>query len=217
MPSFFPASRIVSCALIWAVLGAAPSAASPSSRRRRRLPAANPAGSGGWSRPCGRAPRAAACRGRPSRRRSAGSHRTRRSSRSPAGSPSSSGRLGLYRRRGLGPAARARPGHGVRVAPDPRCGRAHLRRPPGCGPRRVGHGDEFRCRDGLDRHGPGPRDPGLHPLQGRLLQGRAAGRPGDPAGRARWTIQAPGILGGRHGPHPVHAVELPGLRRGRQP
>jgi len=50
MPSFSPASRIVSCALIWAVLGATPSAASPSSAQAATVPAANPAGFGGfWS------------------------------------------------------------------------------------------------------------------------------------------------------------------------
>ena len=48
MPSFSPASRIVSCALIWAVLGATPSAASPSSAQAATVPAANPAGFGGF-------------------------------------------------------------------------------------------------------------------------------------------------------------------------
>ena len=91
--------------------------------------------------------------------------------------------LGLHQRRHLGPAPEARPGDGGRVVEDPGRRRAHLRGPAPGGARRLGHGDQFRQLHRLDLCGPGPRDPGLYRLPGRLLQGGAAHRAPDP-GRA---------------------------------
>ena len=60
-------------------------------------------------------------------------------------------------------------------------------------------------------------DPGLYRLPRRFLQGGAAHRAPDPGRGAYRPRQDAGLLGRRHGPDPVHALELHEIRRRRQP